>query len=62
MPGNGKIILKSGNAGDLTIVQGTVEVQAGATLKHVDDQGGTFELEWRCNFKWYSAERSCKVF
>lgn len=44
MPGNGKIILKSGNAGDLTIVQGTVEVQAGATLKHVDVQGGTFEL------------------
>ncbi len=44
MPGNGKIILKSGNGGDLTIVQGTVDVQAGATLKHVDVQGGTFEL------------------
>lgn len=44
MPGNGKIILKSGNGGDLTIVQGTVEVQDGATLKHVDIQGGTFKL------------------
>ena len=44
MPGNGTIVLNSGNAGDLTIENGTVEAHAGAVLKHVNVQGGTFEL------------------
>lgn len=44
MPGNGKIILKRGNGGNLTVVQGTVEVRSGATLEYVDIQGGIFEL------------------
>lgn len=44
MPGNGTIVLNSGNAGNLTIENGTVEAHAGAVLKHVNVQGGTFEL------------------
>lgn len=44
MPGNGTIVLNSGNAGDLTIENGTVEAHAGAVLKHVNVQGGTFDL------------------
>ena len=44
MPGNGTIVLNSGNAGNLTIEKGTVEAHAGAVLKHVNVQGGTFEL------------------
>lgn len=44
MPGNGRIVLNSGNAGNLTIEHGTVEAHAGAVLKHVNVQGGTFEL------------------
>lgn len=44
MPGNGTIVLNSGNAGNLTIENGTVEAHAGAVLKHVNVQGGTFDL------------------
>lgn len=44
MPGNGRIVLNSGNAGNLTVGNGTVEAHAGAVLKHVNVQGGTFEL------------------
>lgn len=44
MSGNGTIVLNSGNAGNLTIENGTVEAHAGAVLKHVNVQGGTFEL------------------
>ena len=44
MPGNGRIVLNSGNAGNLTVGKGTVEARTGAVLKHVNVQGGTFEL------------------